>query len=246
MPPTGTSSRSQSPGSLAQDRSRREAAARVERRRAFATDAALEPLEANVMPPDQIIAFFVFAVVAAVTPGPSNVMVMIAGARAGVVGGLPCLAGAVAGMVSMMGAAALGLGSVVLAYPQAVLALKWAGSLFLLWLAWKVASAPPMSAVGASDPVGFWKAAAFQWINPKSWIVSVSAAATYGGASDANVVAHALLLALVFALAAAPSFGVWLAFGASVQRWLVDERRSRAISVAMGVALAASVVFVAR
>lgn len=198
------------------------------------------------MPPDQIIAFFVFAVVAAVTPGPSNVMVMIAGARAGIVGGLPCLAGVVTGMAMMMGAAGLGLGSVVLAYPQAVALLKWSGSLFLLWLSWKVASAPPMSAAAAGDPVGFWKAVAFQWINPKSWIVSVSAAATYGAARDAHLVQQALLLASVFAVAAAPSCGVWLAFGASVQAWLVNERRSRVFNVAMGLALAASVVLVVR
>ena len=198
------------------------------------------------MPPDPMIAFFVFALVAAVTPGPSNVMVMIAGARAGVVGGLPCLAGVVAGMAVMMGAAVAGLAGLAQAYPQIVVGLKWCGSLFLLWLAWQVATAAPMSTDSAGDPIGFWKALAFQWINPKSWIVSVSAAATYGVGGDASVAQRALTLAAVFALAAAPSCGVWLGFGASMQRWLVNERRSRVFNLAMGLALAASVVFVVR
>ena len=198
------------------------------------------------MPLEQIIAFFVFSVAAAVTPGPSNVMVMAAGARAGIVGGIPCLAGVVAGMALMMGAAGLGLGSFVQAYPQALLLLKWSGAAFLLWLAWKVASAPPMSGAAEGEPVAFWAALAFQWINPKSWIVAVSAAGTYGAKAAAGLPEQAATLASVFTLAALPSCAVWLVFGASMQRWLVDARRSRIFSVAMGVALAASVVLVVR
>ena len=198
------------------------------------------------MPLEQIIAFFVFSVAAAVTPGPSTVMVMAAGARAGVVGGIPCLAGVVAGMALMMGAAGLGLGSFVQAYPQALALLKWSGAAFLLRLAWKVASAPPMSGTAQTEPVGFWVALAFQWINPKSWIVAVSAAGTYGAQAAAGLGEQAATLASVFALAALPSCAVWLVFGASMQRWLVDARRSRIFSVAMGVALAASVVLVVR
>jgi threonine/homoserine/homoserine lactone efflux protein len=195
---------------------------------------------------EQIIAFFIFAVVAAVTPGPSNVMVMVAGARAGVAGGLACLSGVVAGMAMMMAAAGLGLGGVVLAWPQALVLLKWCGAVFLLWLAWNVASAPPMTHPAAGDPVGFWKALAFQWVNPKSWIVSISAAGTYGAAGDAAAVQQAATLAAVFASAALPSCALWLVFGAAMQHWLVDETRARIFSVAMGIALAASVVLVVR
>jgi threonine/homoserine/homoserine lactone efflux protein len=198
------------------------------------------------MSPDQIFAFFVFAVVAAVTPGPSNVMVMVAGARAGFVGGLPCLAGVVTGMALMMGSANLGLDSLVQAAPHALAMLKWAGAAFLLWLAWKVASAPAMSSAAEGDPVGFWKALIFQWVNPKSWIVSLSAAATYGAGHQAGPVSQAVLLASVFALAAVPSCAAWLAFGASLQRWLTSETRSRAFNVSMGIALGASVLLVLR
>ena len=198
------------------------------------------------MSPEQIFAFFVFAVVAAVTPGPSNALVMVAGARAGFVGGLPCLAGVVTGMAVMMGGANLGLGGLVQASPQILVGLKWAGAALLLWLAWKVASAPAMSTDARGDPVGFWKALIFQWVNPKSWIVCVSAAATYGAGHSAGLVPQAMLLASVFAVAAVPSCAVWLAFGASLQRWLTSEARSRAFNVSMGIAFAASVLLVLR
>lgn len=198
------------------------------------------------MPPDQIIAFFVFAAAAAVTPGPSNVMVMAAGARAGVAGGLPCLAGVVAGMAVMMGAAGLGLGGVVQAFPAALSLLKWGGALFLLWLAWKIARAPALHEAERGEPIGFWKALAFQWVNPKSWIVSVSAASTFDVAAGAGLVERAVTLGSVFASAATPSCLVWLVFGASVKRWLVDDRRARRFNIAMGAALAASVLLVLR
>jgi threonine/homoserine/homoserine lactone efflux protein len=213
---------------------------------------------AQSMTPDAMAAFFVFALVAAVTPGPSNVMVLAAGARAGLRGGLPCLAGVVAGMALLIGVAALGLGGVITALPGAMVLLRWGGAALLLWLAWKIASAPPMAAGARGDPVGFWHAFAFQWVNPKSWIVGASAAATYGagaaamegaGAATMNGAmggagARALLMGALFGAAAAPSCLLWLAFGSALQRVLADARRARVFNAVMGALLAASVVFV--
>jgi threonine/homoserine/homoserine lactone efflux protein len=199
---------------------------------------------AQTMTPDAMAAFFVFAWVAAITPGPSNVMVLAAGARAGLLGGLPCLAGVVAGMASLIAAAVLGLGGVITALPVAMVALRWGGAALLLWLAWQIARAPPMAADARADPVGFWRAFAFQWVNPKSWIVGASAAATYGAGMTGAAPGRAALMGAVFAAAAAPSCLLWLAFGAALQRALTDARRARVFNTVMGVLLAASVVFV--
>ena len=160
------------------------------------------------------------------------------------VGGLGCLAGVVAGMALMMGAANLGLGGFVQAFPWSLMVLKWGGAAFLLWLSWKVASAPPMTAVHDKPPVGFWAALAFQWINPKSWIVCISAATTYGATMNDSPMLRAVVMAAVFALAAAPSCGAWLVFGALMRECLTDARRSRVFNVAMGMALALSVAMV--
>jgi threonine/homoserine/homoserine lactone efflux protein len=198
----------------------------------------------QTMTPDAMVAFFVFALVAAVTPGPSNVMVLAAGARVGLIGGLPCLAGVVAGMALLIAGAAFGLGGVVSALPAAMAALRWGGAALLLWLAWKIACAPPMAAGARADPVGFWRAFAFQWVNPKSWIVGASAAATYGAVASGDATGRALLMGALFAAAAAPSCLLWLAFGAALQRALTDAHRARVFNAVMGVLLAASVVFV--
>ena len=193
------------------------------------------------------MAFLLFAVVAAVTPGPSNVMLTAAGARAGILRGLPCLLGVTTGMASMMFVVPLGLGTVVLAHPVLLTGLKWGGGAFLLWLSWKIAaSSGGIDAAHAPDPVGYLSAAAFQWINPKSWLVSTSAAATFLSADAGTPGRQAVWLAGLFLVASLPSCFLWLASGAAVQRLVSTPRRQRVLNVVMGLLLALSIVLVVR
>jgi threonine/homoserine/homoserine lactone efflux protein len=197
-----------------------------------------------IMPPEQAVAFLLFSVAAAGTPGPSNLLLTATGAAVGVRRGLPCLLGVSLGMGVMMLVVAFGLGRVVLGSPGALRALNWAGAAFLLWLAWKVATAGRSETTAAPRPVGFIGAAAFQWVNPKSWLVCASAAGTYLGAG--NALGQAVAFGGLFVLASLPCCFVWLAFGAAAQRWLRTERARRAFNVTMGVLLAGSVVLIMR
>jgi len=198
------------------------------------------------MTTEQAVAFLLFAVVAAVTPGPSNVMLTAAGANAGVVRGLPCLVGVVVGMGLMMFLVPLGLGSLVLAHPLALRLLNWGGAAFLLWLAWKIATSASLDAATAGDPVGLVGAALFQWVNPKSWLVAASAAGTFLHADAGSPLGQAATLGGLFALAVVPSGFVWLAFGATVHHVLGTRRRLRAFNVTMGVLLALSIALIVR
>ena len=189
----------------------------------------------------QVINFLLFAVVAASTPGPSNLILTSTGANVGLLRGLPCLGGVVIGMGLMMFLVAFGLGNVVLASPGLILILKWGGIAFLLWLSWKIATAGRSDATTEKQPLGFWGAAAFQWINPKSWLVSVSAVSVYLHPAAGTVFTQAMGLGLLFILAALPSCFIWLAFGASLQRFLSTKRTARIFNVTMGVLLAAAV-----
>jgi threonine/homoserine/homoserine lactone efflux protein len=192
------------------------------------------------MTSEQLVAFAVFAMVAAGTPGPSNVLLTATGANVGVWRGLPALLGVSLGMGVMLFLVALGLGSIVVASPLVLRALKWLGAAFLLWLAWKIATARGSHATASARPVGFVGAAAFQWINPKSWLVCVSAAGTYLTAASGSAVAQAAAFGATFVVASLPCCFVWLAFGAGIQRLLRTERAVRIFNVAMGAALAAS------
>jgi threonine/homoserine/homoserine lactone efflux protein len=149
------------------------------------------------------------------------------------------------GMGLMMFAVAFGLGSVVLDRPAVLTAMKWAGAAMLLWLAWKITTATSgrRGAASAPDLIGFRRAAALQRVNPKSWLVCVSAAGTYlepGSQGGDSALGQSASIGLLFILAAVPSCFVWLAFGATIQRSLRTNRSLRAFNVAMGATLAAS------
>jgi threonine/homoserine/homoserine lactone efflux protein len=189
----------------------------------------------------QAIAFFLFAVVAAITPGPSNLILTSTGANVGLLRGLPCLGGVALGMGLMMFLVAFGLGNLVLESPLILQVLKWGGIIFLLWLAWKIATAHGAEAAVDREYVGFWRAAAFQWVNPKSWLVSASAVGTYLQAQAGSALEQSLYFGVLFVLAALPSCFVWLAFGAALQQLLSTERALRIFNVAMGALLAGSI-----
>jgi len=193
---------------------------------------------------EQGFAFFLFSVAAAGTPGPSNALLTATGANVGVLRGLPCLFGVAIGMGLMMFLVAFGLGSVILHHPAVLEGVKWCGAAVLCWLAWKIATAGRSSATTAGPPVGFLGGAAFQWINPKSWLVCASAAATFLEDGATSALAQSAAFGLTFVLASLPSCFPWLAFGAVLQRVLRTERARRVFNGVMGALLAASVLLI--
>src|SRR5262245_27167882 len=192
---------------------------------------------------EQAVAFVAFSVAAAGTPGPSNVLLTATGAQVGMWRGLPCLLGVALGMAVMMFMVAFGLGSVILGNPVVLGVVRWGGAAMLCWLPWRGATAHHAPTAGAEGrPVGLAGAAVFQWVNPKSWLVCASAAATFLDARAGNALAQSAALGLVFFLAVLPSCWPWLAFGAVLQRRLRSERAFRIFNGAMGLLLAGSVV----
>src|SRR6266702_5992204 len=121
-----------------------------------------------------------------------------AGAKVGVIRGLPALAGVAVGMGALMFVVAFGIGSIILGIPLLLTAVKWTGSAVLLWLAWKIAMSHGISADNPARPIGFVGAAAFQWVNPKSWLACTSAAAAFVDQSRGGAGVQALTLALIF------------------------------------------------
>jgi threonine/homoserine/homoserine lactone efflux protein len=191
--------------------------------------------------PAQLAAFVAFSAVVAGTPGPSNTLLTAIGARVGVRRGLPSLLGQVTGMGAMMFAITLGLGNLLLAHPLALQILKWAGAALLCLMAWRIATATG-TAHAANAPAGFPAMAAFQWINPKGWLIGVAAVATFLDQHGDGALGQAAVFAIAFALVALPSCFPWLAFGAVLQRFLRTSRARRVLNGAMGALVAASTI----
>jgi threonine/homoserine/homoserine lactone efflux protein len=181
-------------------------------------------------------------VVTSITPGPNNVMLTATGANVGVRRGLPHMFGVALGFALMIFLVAAGAGGALLESPEAMRVLKILGIAVLLWLAWKIATAGRAGAAARERPIGFFEAAAFQWVNPKAWLICASAVGSFLNTDGSGALAQAGLFAAIFMVAGLPCMAVWLGFGAAMQHVLSTERALRTFNVAMGVLLAATVV----
>lgn len=181
-----------------------------------------------------------FAFVMAFTPGPNNIMLTASGVNFGFARSLPHIFGIEIGFVALLAACALGLGLLFAAYPTAQLVLKAAGTLYMLWLAWKVATAAGSGEAGAAPkPLTFTQAFAFQWINPKAVVACLGAVALFMPRDWAHT--DFALLLFVFALATILATMTWAAFGAALSRLLRNPRHARVFNVVMALLLVASI-----
>ncbi len=195
-----------------------------------------------------LLPFLMFAVVASITPGPNNILVMSITATRGLRAGIPIILGVALGFGFMVTVVGAGLAAPLARFPALQIAMRWIGVAWLLVLAWRIARSPAID-LGVSEakraetrpPMGFWGATAFQWINPKAWIMAVATAATYtlaGIAPDWQ----SPVRGLIFVAVSLPSISTWALLGLGVGRWLATAHRLRVFNVVMGVLLAASAV----
>ncbi len=188
---------------------------------------------------DLLVALAVFCLVTLFTPGPNNLMLMTSGLNFGVRRGVPHMLGVVFGFSLMVLIVGLGLGAIFEAWPLLYVALKYAGAAYLLYLAWQIAvSMPPQSHDSARRPISFFQAAAFQWVNPKAWVMAVGAVSTY--AAVAPFPFNVLVIAALFGVFGLASSGTWLGFGAALQRVLKDPHAVRVFNIVMALLLVAS------
>lgn len=202
-----------------------------------------------MMPLDAILALAVFTFATAFTPGPNNIMVTASGVNFGFVRTIPHMAGITVGFLVLIIACAAGLGLVFTAVPALQLALKIIGSLYMLWLAWKVANARPASdqdgdngnALGnaSAQPLTFLQGAAFQWVNPKAVVIALSAISLY--VRPDHRIADVFMVLLLFGFFTAFTVITWTGFGVALRSVLRDPRRARIFNVIMALLLVASI-----
>jgi threonine/homoserine/homoserine lactone efflux protein len=169
-----------------------------------------------------LLALLSFAFVTSITPGPNNLMLMASGANFGFRRTVPHMLGISLGHGFMVFLVGLGLGAVLEAVPQVKLGLKVAATVYMLWLAWKIAhAAAPGEGRQVGKPFTFGQAAAFQWVNPKAWAMALGATSAYSDGSFWSVV----VVCGVFACVNLPSVSVWAMAGERLRLWLRDPRR---------------------
>jgi threonine/homoserine/homoserine lactone efflux protein len=187
------------------------------------------------------VSFVLFGVIAAITPGPNNVMLTTTGLNFGVRRGVPHLLGICIGFPVMLALIGLGFGTLFQLYPILHEVIKIVGVIYLLYLAWKIANTQGgVGEISQSKPINFWQAAAFQWINPKAWIMGSSALAAYTSLDD-NFFLQVLIICVTFMIITIPCAGIWLVFGAGLQHFLKDPRHLKIFNISMALLLIASI-----
>ncbi len=172
-------------------------------------------------------------------------MLTTTGLNFGVRRGIPHLLGICIGFPVMLALIGIGFGSLFQLFPLLHQIIKVVGIVYLLYLAWKIANAEGGARAQApARPISFWQSAAFQWINPKAWVMGSSALAAYTSLDD-NFFLQVAIICISFALITFPCAGAWLVFGAGLQRFLRDPLHRRIFNIAMALLLVASIVPVA-
>jgi threonine/homoserine/homoserine lactone efflux protein len=182
-----------------------------------------------------------FAFVSSITPGPNNLMLMASGVNFGFVRTIPHMLGVGIGFTVMILLVGAGLVQVFEAFPVAHTGLKVVSVAYLLYLAWKIATAAPPDSAKAktsAKPMTFIQAALFQWVNPKAWTMALTAVTAYTIPSDP--VLGLLLVAGVFGAINLPCVSSWTLLGAQLRRFLSNPRNLRIFNVTMAVLLVAS------
>ena len=184
-------------------------------------------------------ALALFTFVSSITPGPNNIMLMTSGLNFGFARTVPHVLGVSLGFTLMVALVGIGLTALFVQVPALLLVMKWAGAAYLVVLAVKIArSGPPKPGGARGRPLTFLQAAAFQWVNPKAWIMAVTACATYVVAERPT--ASVLLIAAVFGLVGLPCIVAWVGFGSSLRRVLSQPGMLRLFNYTMAALLVAS------
>lgn len=196
------------------------------------------------MSADLLVALLGFAFVTSVTPGPNNMMLLASGVNFGLRRTVPHMLGITFGHSLMVLLVGFGLSGLFEAVPQTMVGLKVASVAYMLWLAWKIAhAAAPRGGAAGGRPFGFVQAAAFQWVNPKAWAMSLGAISTYAAGGGLMQV---LIVTAVFAAVNLPSVSLWAAMGERPREFLATPGRLRAFNWTMAGLLVLSLVPVLR
>ena len=189
---------------------------------------------------ETLVPYILYCIAMSGTPGPNNVMVMASGVNYGYRRSLPHIFGINVGFSLMLAVMALGLGAVFVAEPRLQMALKVVGVAYMLWLAWKIATASGIAEGKAGGrPMTFLEGAAFQWVNVKAWFMVMGAISVYAP-PDFSPVQKALYLGGVMLIAGSPPTHIWTLFGVGIRRFLQNPKALRAFNITMAVLLVLS------
>lgn len=190
-----------------------------------------------------ILSIATFTLSTVSSPGPNNIMLLSSGLTFGYKKSIPHMFGIMIGFPFMVLLVGLGLGIIFEKFPIIFSLLKIIGILYLFWMAFKIATNKGSLDVKEgeeSKPFTFLQSAAFQWVNPKAWIMAITAISIFVTSKDDTLI-QVLIIALIYFLSSIFSTSAWTAGGVVLKRFVKDEKVVRILNISMAILLIASV-----
>ena len=172
-----------------------------------------------------------------VTPGPNNIMLFASGVKYGFKKTIPHILGIPLGHFIQISLVALGLGFVFQAYPMVQQVLKIIGCLYLFFLAYRMFGSLNMKeSKKTGRPLKFYEAALFQILNPKAWVIAITAVSVFFP-KDESFITGLLFLTCIAPIVNLPSISIWVLFGSSIRVLISNPTVKKTIEVILAVLL---------
>jgi len=177
------------------------------------------------------------------TPGPNNAMLTASGIKFGFKRTLPHLIGIPFGHVIQITLVCLGLGTLFQKYPSIQFYLKWICFLYLLYLGWKIIGSFSNNEKKTGRPLKLYEAALFQFVNPKAWVVALTAATAFFPNEESFFVATSFVV-LTAPFVCFPSICLWALFGSSIKIIIKNIKIKKIIEYLLAVLLVITAIII--
>ena len=175
-----------------------------------------------------ILAISAYNFVMYVTPGPNNSILTASGIKFGFFRSIPNILGIPTGHGLQLALVCLGLGSLFAAFPVLLDMLRYVGAAYILYLAYKMFGSLNITATeDKSRPLKYYEAILFQFVNPKAWVICITAASLFYPEQE-NLIIGTLFMVVMSTVINIPSISIW-AFGGSVIRFYLNNIKLKKI-----------------
>ena len=188
-----------------------------------------------------LITLILFCIAAGFTPGPNNILGSYQGFNFGIKKSLPLIIGVTFGYTFLLIVLAAGLIAIFKTYPLLQIILKACGSIFLIYLAYKISFKNKIEQRTVTNPVNFFDTFTFQFINPKGVIIGITTISTFVEAGS-NYLLHSFIVVGVSSCVAVTSITSWCLLGKFLRKFATNEKFIQRFNYVMSVLLIVCVI----
>ena len=189
----------------------------------------------------EILSIALFWFVAAFTPGPNNVVASYSGFNFGITKTIPLILGVTLGFTSLIFFLTIGLINVFKIFPILQNILKYLGTLFLLYLAYKISFSKSSKEEEKKNPVTFFDTYFFQFLNPKGVLFGIIIVSTYLELGE-NYLSYAIQIVLLAFIFSSTSITLWTFIGKFLRKFATNDNFINYFNYAMSLLLLLSIV----